>query len=324
MPHKHKRKREEDDSNFNLPPTSRARTLSVHQKSESIFTSDADRKRTQEARRGKKKNSKSKSNGAADFEDDTPKAFKRLMAFQPGAGGKKMRPSGLDDGDLSKKKKRKQQREREDRVVPNSESASKPDPLGGDAGASTEASDTTTTQLPRLLPGESLSSYSARVDQSLPLTSIPRHRTRLTSIPGLEKIKTPLTKHNKRLARMQKEWRATDARLREKKQEEHEEMLEKKEEDEILWLGAGIDPTLSTNSNNNNNKKKKKKRKGGDGMDDADPWKILEKKRREEGQLGRQANLQDVVAAPPTLKPVKNIFKEKPQLQRKSGTVSVV
>ncbi|OAP62717.1 hypothetical protein AYL99_01944 [Fonsecaea erecta] len=342
MPHKHKRKREEDESNFDLPPTSRARTLSVHQKSEPIFTSDADKKRAQEVRKQqRKKNKKGNSNDEGHFEDDTPKAFRRLMSFQP--GGKRI-PSGLDDGNTSKKKQRQKQK-REDKVTPRSTSASsKPEGRNATTTASTEPSnppapDTTTkaaknnTIIPHILPGESLAAYSQRVDQSLPLTSIPKHRTRLNTIPGLEKIKTPLTKHNKRLARMQQEWRATEQRLREKQEEEDEERAERREEDEILWLGAGIDPakqvvTLSKGGG----KKAKKRRKGGAGGaggrvvdvdDDADPWKILEKKRREEGQLGRQVNLQDVVAAPPILKPVKNIFKEKPQ-RTTTGAISVV
>ncbi|KIW33366.1 uncharacterized protein PV07_00223 [Cladophialophora immunda] len=327
MPHKHKRKRDEDESNFDLPPTSRARTLSVHQKQESIFTSDADKKRKQDARKQQKR--KKTNNNGAEFEDDTPKAFRRLMSFQ--VGGKRI-PSGLDDGNTSKKK---QKQKKEDKSGSNTHSASKPDGLVEHATATstspshppppttTTATATTAANIPKILPGESLAAYSQRVDQSLPLTSIPKHRTRLSAIPGLEKIKTPLTKHNKRLARMQKEWRATDQRLKEQREEEDEELAEKQEEDEILWLGAGIDPAKQAATLSKSGGKAKKKRKGGGGrdVDDADPWKILEKKRREEGQLGRQTNLQDVVAAPPTLKPVRNIFKEKPE--RKTGMISV-
>ncbi|KIW86375.1 hypothetical protein Z517_01771 [Fonsecaea pedrosoi CBS 271.37] len=326
MPHKHKRKRADDDSNFDLPPTSRARTLTVHQKQESIFTSDADKKRKQEARRQQKKKQNGQ-NGAA-FEDDTPKAFRRLMSFQP--GGKRM-PSGLDDGNISKKKQKQKQRKEDKSIPANNSAVSKPGTPeeNSTAAASTEPSDPAPTtakaaDVPKILPGESLASYSRRVDQSLPLTSLPKHRTRLSAIPGLEKIKTPLTKHNKRLARMQSEWRATDQRLKEKREEAEEELAEKKEEDEVLWLGAGIDPSTQVSTLGKSGKKAKKKRSGGGArdVDDADPWKILEKKRREEGQLGRQTNLQDVVAAPPTLKPVKNIFKEKPE--RKAGMIPVV
>ncbi|EXJ63470.1 uncharacterized protein A1O5_11519 [Cladophialophora psammophila CBS 110553] len=325
MPHKHKRKRDEDDSNFDLPPTARARTLAVHQKQESIFTSDAEKKRKREAKKQQQREKKKKDSGG-DFEDDTPKAFRRLMSFQ--AGGKRI-PSGLDDGNASKRKKKE---ERGLKSTSKSSSTSKPDASVNNAttaAASTEPSDppaaTTAHTMPKILPGESLASFSQRVNQSLPLTSLPKHRTRLSAIPGLEKIGTPLTKHNKRLARMQKEWRATDQRLREKREEEDEELAERREEDEILWLGAGIDPKQPSSSTLKKSTTKKKKRKGGaarDVDDAADPWKILEKKRRDQGQLARQANLQDVVAAPPTLKPVKNIFKDK--TERKNGMVSTM
>src|ERR1700712_539343 len=106
MPHKHKRKHGEDDpSTYDLPPSSRAKTLPVHKKADSIFTSDIEKKRKYEARRQKKEQridqqKQSESGGYRD--DDTPKAFKRMMMFQE---GKRVR-SGLDDGASTKKKRK--------------------------------------------------------------------------------------------------------------------------------------------------------------------------------------------------------------------------
>lgn len=219
------------------------------------------------------------------------------MAFQ--TTGKRA-PSGLDNGDRPAKKKNKKN-------------------LSTASTSTTTTTTTSTTTKPsvaaaapaqkfqptlQILPGERLSEFAARVDQSLPLTSIPKHRTRSTQIAGLEKIKTPLTKHNKRLARLQSEWRATEAKIRARREEQEDELADEKEEDDLLWLGAGIDRTAAAVGG-----KKKKKKASSD--DDVDPWKQLEKKRREEGELGRQKNLQDVVTAPPVLKSVKNIFKDK-------------
>ncbi|KAK5204017.1 hypothetical protein LTR72_010607 [Exophiala xenobiotica] len=281
MPHKHKRKHDEtEDPNFDLPPTSRARTLSVHQKSEGIFETSKNKKLHAEH---KKANKKKKANT---FEDDTPKSFARLMAFQQ--AGKRL-PSGLDDGTTSSKKSK-------------SKSKSKTNAVSESQKPTAESTKTTTEpnkQL-KILPGERLSEFAARVDQSLPLTSIPRHQTRVNKIPGLEKVKTPLTKHNKRLARLQSEWHNTEAKRRAAKEEQDDELADQREEDGLLWLGAGIDRDKPVG--------KKKKRPKGD--DDVDPWKQLEKKRREEGEL-RQKNLQDVVLAPPVLKSVKNMFKVK-------------
>ncbi len=106
---------------------------------------------------------------------------------------------------------------------------------------------------------------------------------------------------------MQKEWRNTEQKLKDKGEERDDELAEQREEEQMVWLGAGVDPLSGTS-------RKKSKRRGASGggrdIDDADPWKVLEKKRREEGAL-RQRNLQDVVTAPPVLKPLKSIFREK-------------
>jgi hypothetical protein len=307
MPHKHKRKRDDDPSNYDLPPTHRAKTLAVHKKVDPIFTSEIEKKRKREARKQKKQQQQQQQQSKQYRDDDTPKAFKRLLAFQD---GKRIR-SGLDDGAkaaaLSKKKRRKV----DSNPGSTSTSTSKPNDeptlsTATTATATATASDAPSTTSLKIKPNESLSSFSARVDQSLPLSSVPKHKTKPTPIAGLEKVKTPLSKHNKRLARMQKEWRNTEQKLKAKEEEIADELAEKREEDQLVWLGAGVDP-----SNPSSGSKKRRKRGGGKHVpDDADPWKVLERKRREEGEL-RQRSLQDVVTAPPVLKPLKNIFKDK-------------
>ena len=303
MPHKHKRKRDEDLSTYDLPPISRAKPIPVHKKQDSIFTSDIERKRKLEARK-QKKNQTSRN----EYKDDTPKAFQRLMAFQQ--GGK--RRSGLDDGTASSKKKAT--RQGKGKVREGSVSAP-----GIATHQSTSPPPASPSSAPKIKPGESLSLFSQRVDQSLPLTSIPKHNTRpsttttttTTTTPGLEKLNPPLTKHNKKLARMQKDWREQDRRAREKKDEEDEARAEKREEEELAWLSAGLDPKNPLSlSRGKRRRKGAGVRAGKEDMDDADPWKVLEKKRREEGEV-RQRNLQDVVQGPPVLKSLKNMFRVK-------------
>lgn len=273
-------------SSFNLPPTaSHARSLTVHQKQESVFTRTEGTNKRRKAKGGKTN---------APPEDDTPKAFARLMSFQ--RTGQRM-PSGLDDGT----KKSKNQKKEKGKSKSTSTSTSDPTATAGSEKPATNASAPEALAL-KPLPHEPLSHFSARVDQALPLSSIPKHTTRLTQIPGLEKVgKTHLTKHNKRLARMQADWRAQEAKIRTRREEEDDDLADQREEDALLWLSAGVE---------GGGKKKKKKGAAANDSDDVDPWKVLEKKRAAEGEL-RQASLQDVVLAPPVLKGVKNIFKEK-------------
>lgn len=297
-----------DFRSFNLAPNSRARTLSVHQKSESIFTSDKERKEKLAEKHDQRRRKRSKSGKGA--EDDTPKAFARLMAFQK--EGKRVR-NGLDDGIREKKNKkggkRQEQTQAEESVAASS--ATLPDH----------------TALPKILPGERLSDFSLRVDQSLPLTGVPKHSTR-NPVPGLD-IKTPLTKHNKRLARMQRDWRAQEAKIRDREEEAADEMADKREEEGLLWLGVDVEAGVMAGKSG---KGKKKRRR--EAADEVDPWRVLERKRREQererereeagggggggGAAGgrtaqsRGLNARDTVQAPPVLKPVKNIFKEIP------------
>ena len=226
--------------------------------------------------------------------------------------------SGLDDGTkISKKRKQKAETQSQSDKLNIPSSSNEKHTTSAPASKSTSTTQPSSTSALKIHPSESLSTFSQRVDHSLPLSSVPKHSTKLPSLSDPSStttahLKQPLTKHNKRLARMQKDWRATDARQKEKDEALADEELDKKEEDTLLWLGAGIDPALPVAVS------RKKKRKGTNGAlapDDVDPWKVLEKKRREEGEI-KQRNLQDVVTAPPVLKPLKNIFKIKDEHKR--------
>lgn len=287
----------------------------MHQKSESIFTWDKERKEKLAEKQQLRKKKRSKSGKGV--EDDTPKAFARLMAFQK--EGKRIR-SGLDDGVREKKVKKSGPNKKDATAQKARQDHGEESSMQNEADTATDtaAAAVTSHLIPKILPGERLSDFSLRVDQSLPLTSVPKHKTRET-VPGLN-IKTPLTKHNKRLARMQRDWRTQEEKIRDREEEAEDDLAEKKEEDGLLWLG------VEAGRMRGKGKKKKKQ----DKEDEADPWKVLERKRREqereEGEKsgtgagfggGRTAqtrglNARDNVQAPPVLKPVKNIFKEMP------------
>lgn len=278
MPTKHKRKRDDDKTQYDLPPTTKARSLPVISPTKDFL---APRKK-QKVEGGKrpKKNS-----------DDTPKVFARLMAWH--TQGRKL-GSGLDNGDNPKKTKNKQK-------VQASKEVSVDDNGSGEEAQPQKAE----SSIPQIKAGESLRDFSVRVDQSLPLTSLAKNNTNPNAhLPADLQAKAvqKLTKHNKRLARMQLEWRNTEAKLRAKEEEEAEENIEKIEEEKLLWDSV---------------KTGKKRKKGAKALDDDDPWKELEKKRRET----KQKNPRDVVQAPPTLTGVKNMFKDR--AERRPPIVSV-
>ena len=190
------------------------------------------------------------------------------MAFH--THGKRL-PSGLDDGSTEKKSKK---RKLNDKSI----------------SATTEIpSPTAALPAPKIQRGERLSDFAARVDQALPVSNLrTTDKQRALKVPGL---KEKTTKHNKRLERMQKEWREEEARRKAKREEELEELEDEREEkgERDLWENAS---------------KKKGKWKTGEG--EEDPWKELEKKRAE----AKQRSLQDVVQAPPPLKKFRSKFKD--------------
>jgi hypothetical protein len=113
-----------------------------------------------------------------------------------------------------------------------------------------------------------LRDFSLRVDQALPLSTIPRYSTKGNGMK--------VTKHNKRLMRMQEQWREEDKRRKDKREAEDEDDEEKREEEGMLWEGV--------RGNAGSGVKKGKKGGGGNEDGDDDPWWGLERKRREEIQ----------------------------------------
>lgn len=307
MPHKHKRKRGDDDvANFDLPPDARANALPVNHKPRAVVANDDGEDDSQQPKRSNKRRKPSKASGgnANDPQqkallDDTPKQFARLMAFQQ--QGKKLR-KGLDDGVPQPKAKAKKgaaskQEEPKSGVRTTAPADNPPDPDEANA-----EQDESQQKLLKIQPGERLGDFALRVDQSLPLSAVPKHSTRAP--PGERQDKAYLTKHNKRLARLQAAWRTDEERLQEKRTEQKEEAQDQREEEGLLWMDVD---------------EARKGRKGKKSSREGDIWKVLEKKRREEEREGGSGGDRKVaglsaataVQAPPVLKGVKNMFKER-------------
>jgi hypothetical protein len=270
MPHKHTRKGDKQ-AHADLPPSAIARPLPAFEKSAKVKG-----KKQDEAKKQKLKQKKAiAKNGYK--EDDTPRAFAQLMRQH--TTGK--RPSGLDDGITPRAaKKRKLARQTESTNTAPSAQARKP-------------------EIPKILPGERLADYAARVDQALPVGGLARRGKG----PKIEGMKERQTRTEKRLHKMYAEWREEEARIQERKEEE-EELAEEAEEEKAAQYGSEYVTLTQRN--------RKRKRAIGEakdiGDDDDDPWKVLKEKRE------KPKGLHDVVQAPPEIKVVpKEKFKVKNQ-----------
>ncbi|GME44642.1 B-block binding subunit of TFIIIC [Neofusicoccum parvum] len=277
MPHKHKRKVRDDDEygfsflgpdapadnffqSFDLPPTSRAKSLPVR---ESGTLSENFASKTKQ-RKDKKKAKRIEGYGA----DDTPKAFARLMQFSKTGKGFK----GLDDGVNPRGKKRKTNG-------------------GAKKDAQEEEPSKPVSEVPKILPGERMSDFKARVDQALPVAGLARKGK------SIEGFKERQTKTEKRIQKMISQWREEEEKIKEREQEEKDLAEIEEDEEQAMWE----DKTAPIPTQGGG--KKKGKRKGGD---DEDPWAVLKAKRDE------PKGLNDVAQAPPTFKAIpKEKFKVK-------------
>ncbi|KAL9087815.1 MAG: hypothetical protein Q9159_003411 [Coniocarpon cinnabarinum] len=259
MPHKHKRKGK--DSHHDLAPSSKhAAPLPVGRQS----SQDTSKKRKRDAT----------------DDDDTPKAFRRLLQRQKHLAQGSKKQKALGDTQQAVNPGRKENG-KNSIVAPSQESVTKSGspPPGRSA-----------TEIPRILPHERLSDYGARIDASLPLSGLQK-RGRQPIQVGKKILKQPQTRIEKKIQRMQDEWRAAAAKRKEREEAEADEReleeLEKQEHrvtDELEGAFGG-----AAAGGRGGGKKKAKRR-------EEDPWAVLEGRRRVQKALG------DVVERPPDLK----------------------
>jgi hypothetical protein len=277
MPHKHTRKRApdgKDDSHFNLAPSARARPLPAY----AGVTKTTGKGKQQAA----KQKVKPKISTTGYKEDDTPRAFARMMAFQT----TKKRPSGLDDETADRKAKRQKRKQ---------EAA---DSIAEAAAASTQEK----VELPKIQPGERLADYAARVDHALPVSGLARKGNG----PKIDGMKERVTKTEKRLKKLYATWREEEAKIKAKEEEEAEAEEEAEDERRAMYGKDYEEPHRGG----------KRQRLVGEQNDgEEDPWAVLKAKRAEAERLREAEELSgknrkskglkgvhDVVQAPPTLK----------------------
>lgn len=200
-------------------------------------------------------------------------------------------PSGLDDGnDKKPNKKRKRGEDKDGASAPKSKpTASEP----------SEAAPTL-----KILPGEKLSDFAARVDQAMPLSAMKKSQ-RTGQSENLPKIREErMTKHEKHLRKLQQGWRKEEARISAKEAEEREVREAENEEIEEMWreAQAEVGIVIKKKKKTQPKKKKKGKKKGDDdeGVDDVeddddDPWAKLNTRER----AAKPLNPLEVVQAPP-------------------------
>lgn len=156
-------------------------------------------------------------------------------------------------------------------------------------------------EIPQIRPGERLSDFAARVNQTLPVSGLARKGK---SVPGLKERQT---KTERRLQKMVAGWKKEDERLREKAEEERELAEEEEDERDAMFEDKTVDFAK---------KGKKGKRRlliGEATDDDEDPWEVLKATREQ------PKGLHDVVREPPQLK---NIPRERFKV-RNGATVEV-
>lgn len=291
MPHKHKRDRRKNGQayvlllspiyyvhiaklnltlqRYDLPPTTVAKPLPVVKTNN---TNEARKSNPNELSRHVRKKSR-----MLKREDDTPRAFTRLMNFQNGW----KQPKGLDNGPASKKRKRSnthkldQSLENENIGIPSS-------------------------SIPKILPSECLSNFSARVNAAIPVAGLAKRSKPSSEILAGERQ----TKLEKRMQKMYAEWREAEAKRKEQLAEGDDEM--EMERDEV-----GNESNRFSAGNKTKQKSKRKRRKGSmlnDGAEaphDDDPWSEITAKRKENpiasASPGGLVGLHDVVLAPPKL-----------------------
>ncbi|KAF1815730.1 hypothetical protein P152DRAFT_505546 [Eremomyces bilateralis CBS 781.70] len=242
MPHKHKRKRDDDKGRDADLPPSM------------IAKPLRPGHNPPPPPKGPKRAKKPKLSKDPDqWANDTPRAFLQLMRL--GRGEK--RPKGPDNGDAPRKGKGK----------------GKPQAPITPAPPKKEEE-----PIPELTikHGEKLADFAARVDQAMPIAGLAR---KMKKGEGKDEHRT---KHEKKLLRLQAQWRKDEAAYREKREEAEELAEEEEEEEEGLVFGG--------------NAGGKKGRKGVDEEDD--PWAVLE------GKRDRPKGLHDVAKAPPQFKSV--------------------
>ncbi|KAE8342613.1 hypothetical protein BDV24DRAFT_130123 [Aspergillus arachidicola] len=280
MPHKHKRK-QNDTGIYDLPPTMIAKALPVRDP-------NSKNKKSKKNVKDNKPQDKLQARQKSATDDDTPKAFRRLMQFQTQG---KQAPSKPNAGES---KKRKRGAENTDNAKQTARKKSAP------VVVVDQSTDVEPQVKPKILPGEKLSDFAARVDREMPIAGMKRSgKPAKSDLADIREHK--VTKHEKHLLRLQSMWRKEEAEIREREAAEREEREAELEDQLELWKEWEVEAGQG--------KAKKKgagaRKRGGQSADNSDPWAKLKSKDR----LNKPANPFEIAEAPPQLTKPREIFK---------------
>jgi len=199
------------------------------------------------------------------------------MAFHKTGKG----PQGLDDGVQNTNKKRKR---------------GGADPIN-DERMPFPAKSEQSYEVPKILPGERLTDFSARVNQAIPIAGLAK------KAKNMDGIKERQTKHAKRLQKMQAAWREEEGR-RKDRDEEQRELAEEEEDEQKAEYGDAALSGATSNLRRGRKGKRKGKQIGEISDEEEDPWQVVEERRE------KPKGIFDVVQAPPTFTKVpKEVFK---------------
>ncbi|PTB63595.1 hypothetical protein BBK36DRAFT_1126751 [Trichoderma citrinoviride] len=187
MPHKHRSKKGDNGAEFDLPPTENARPLPVKKRNATTTSGDGVTKKRQKI---------------STRNNDTPRAFRRLMAV---AAGKKLR-SGLDDGRAEK---------------------------------STKGADKPSEDL-QIRPGENLGAFASRVDAALPVSGLARKTSVNKDGKDAQGFKVYRTRKERKMHKLYEQWRAEELKIQERKEEELERIAERDLEDDAAGILTSV------------------------------------------------------------------------------------
>ncbi|KAL5614301.1 hypothetical protein BROUX41_004409 [Berkeleyomyces rouxiae] len=295
MPHKHTR-RGNDPSEYDLPPDRVALPLPALSGKERRDAAEAKKKKrktpantddTPHARLQKKR--------VAEFDsNDAPRAFKRIMRLAH------KKQAGTITATAPQKPKLNRQAEAKKKAA--AKAAEKT------AAAELKKAEEDKIEVPKIQPGERLSDFAARVDQSIPVVGMANKMQKNgKDVLGL---KVHRTRKEKKMHKLYDQWRAEERKIQTMRDEDAERAAERDLDSGNRLMDNGIMDGFSYDSlrptgpmdrddadgESGSKKKKKKQKRGGGSKKQEDPWAVLLKKRGE----GR-VKLHDVAQAPPEL-----------------------
>ncbi|RHZ52375.1 uncharacterized protein CDV56_104841 [Aspergillus thermomutatus] len=261
------------------------------------------KKPTPKSKDAKKENTSTFARSKSSLDDDTPRAFRRLMQLQAN-GGKQAPPKSDASETGSKKRKRDTTEDRKESSRKKTAGSSTTTTSANAATSTTAAAEPKPTSKLKILPGEKLSDFAARVDREMPISGMKRSgKPASADLPKLREERR--TKHEKHLRRLQEQWRKEEVEILEREAAEREEREAEMEEQLELWKEWEMEAGKGKAKKKGAAARRKKKGDGPQEDDGPDPWAKLKKRDR----MNKPANPFDVVQAPPQLTKPKEVFK---------------